>query len=111
MSLPEGLAAASEPSDESEVLEADPTGESEGEFAMVEGAESAVTLRLRAPAGRAVVVAAILKAKVQVLTEMVLVTLKSERRGRARDKLQTTCWGCRSLLRSNGLQRQQRTMG
>lgn len=63
--MPVGLAAASasEPSDEREVLEAEPAGESEGEFAMVEGAESAVTLRLRAPAGRAVVVAAILDSK------------------------------------------------
>jgi hypothetical protein len=62
--LPVGLAASvSEPSDEREVLEADPAGESDGEFAMVEGAESAVTLRLKAPAGRAVVVAAILKSK------------------------------------------------
>ena len=91
--MPEGLAAASasEPSDESEVLEADPAGESEGEFAMVEGAESAVTLRLIAPAGRAVVVAAILKTKIQVVKGMVFATLKSERRGKARDKLQTTC--------------------
>jgi hypothetical protein len=91
--LPEGLAAASasDPSDESDVLEADPAGESEGEFAMVEGAESAVTLRLIAPAGRAVVVAAILKTKIQMLIGMVFATLKSERRGRARDKLQTNC--------------------
>lgn len=67
MSLPFDLAAtpASEPSEEREVLEADPAGESDGEFAMVEGAESAVTLRLRAPAGRAVVVAAILKSKMR----------------------------------------------
>lgn len=63
-SLPAGLAASvSEPSDEREVLEADPAKESEGEFAIVEGAESAVKLRLRAPVGRAVVVAAMLETK------------------------------------------------